>query len=304
MRYRVAHKLSFSRTALLAVAATAALVGPIAMGVVNATSGAAQSETAAQNSTEGTPAFQVATVRLDPNGPQGRPVLPKLACAGSPVQIDGARFAITAYPYTLISMAYGRPGYDWCYLADLFISGPEWIRSDRYAIQATMPEGTPSYTPIQFGGRNARRLQMMLQSLLADRFKLKVHWDMKDISVHVLTAGTSVNLTASNEADVGWRTQRTLTRRLDQNGHPYGDLVVGKASMEDLALMLGQVVGGLVQDKTGITGRFYVTLEFDNNGVARPTLAAALQKIGLKLEAKEVRMEVLVIDSVERPFGN
>jgi uncharacterized protein (TIGR03435 family) len=71
--------------------------------------------------------------------------------------------------------------------------------------------------------------------------------------------------------------------------------------MADLARMLGGIVGGVVKDRTNIEGRFYITLEFDNNGVARPTLAAALREIGLGLELVKVPAEIVVIDDVERP---
>ncbi len=297
MRKRVAQKLSLNRI-LLAFSAIVALAGPIAMGVVTATAGGAQSTTTTQNSTEARPAFETASVRLVANAGPCRAMLWSWnPCLFAVRQFDHARFAIIAPLYTLISIAYGKPGSD-CHLTDFLIGGPEWIRLEQYDIEATMPEGFPDYTLIQFTNGDAPALQMMLQTLLADRFKLKVHRDMKDISVYVLTARTSVKLTPQDEHDVG---ARSLTRRLDQNGQPYGDLVVGKASMADLASMLGQVLGALVQDRTGLTGRFYVTLEFDNKGIARPTLAEALQQIGLKLEAKKGPMEVLVIDSVERP---
>jgi len=303
MRNRVVHKLSLNRTVLPAFAAIAALAGPIAMGIVTATAGGAQSTTTTQNSTEVRTAFEAVSLRLvDSNAGPARAMIwgwnPCLLFNARP--IDHTHIAIGAPLYALISIAYGKPGSD-CRLTDFLIGGPEWIKSDQYDIEATMPEGSPDYTHIQFTNGNAPALQMMLQTLLADRFKLKVHRDMRDISVYVLTAGASVKLTPQDDHDVGARTQRTLTRRLDQNGQPYGDLIVGKASMADLASMLGQVLGALVQDRTGLSGRFYVTLEFDNKGIARPTLAEALQQIGLKLEAKKGPMEVLVIDSVERP---
>jgi uncharacterized protein (TIGR03435 family) len=133
------------------------------------------------------------------------------------------------------------------------------------------------------------------------RTQLKIHREVKDISFYVLTAGENPTLTRSNENDVGSRTLRTVTRRLDPRGQPYGDLLAGKASMADLARMIGGIVGGVVKDRTNIEGRFYITLEFDNNGVARPTLAAALREIGLGLELVKVPAEIVVIDDVERP---
>ena len=68
-------------------------------------------------------------------------------------------------------------------MADPFTGGSEWIRSDQYDIETTMPEGSPKYDPIRLASRDAPDLQVMLQTLLEDRFKLKVHREMKDFSI-------------------------------------------------------------------------------------------------------------------------
>ena len=96
---------------------------------------------------------------------------------------------------------------------------------------------------------------------------------------------------------------RRITAR-QESGMPYAEFVAGRATMADLANMLGGPVSGIVQDKTGITGQFNVTFEFDSNGVVRPTIASALQELGLKLETTKVPTEVVVIDSIERPSEN
>jgi uncharacterized protein (TIGR03435 family) len=292
---------TFSIGMLLAAAGAAVWFGFIATGVVHATAGASHAAVSLQGAAA-KQAFEVASIRLfDPSAGPGRPGMfmnfgPP--CGFTGLQIEGTRFAVTAFTYTLISIAYGKPGSN-CRTPDLLTGGPEWIRSDRYDIQAVMPAGS-SFTQGQFAQRDAPGLQMMLQTLLEERFKLKVHRETKDITVYALTATKGAKVKASSESD---QVARRLTRRMDNN-QPYTELAAGKATMADLANMLGGVVGGIVQDKTGLTGQFNVNLEFDSNGAARPTVFTALQEIGLKLETAKLPMEVMVIDSIERPSEN
>jgi uncharacterized protein (TIGR03435 family) len=248
-------------------------------------------------------AFEAASVRLfDPSagpGRQGMFMNFGPPCGFTGLQLEAGRIAITAYTYTLISIAYGKPGSN-CQTPDLLTGGPEWVRTDRYDVEATIPAGSPTYTLSQFAGRDAPAVQTMLQTLLADRFKLKVHREMKDVAGYFLTAAKDAKLMASTPAD---QPARGLALRRE-NGQPYTLLTARKATMANLANMLGGVVRGLVEDKTGITGEFNVVFEFDENATTRPTLAAKLQEIGLKLEPAKLPMEVVVIDSIERPPVN
>ena len=71
------------------------------------------------------------------------------------------------------------------------------------------------------------------------------------------------------------------------------------------AVFLSQMVGRPVLDKTGLTGRYEIQMEFAPEGVADgPSILEALQNLGLKLEAGKGPIEILVIDHVERPTEN
>jgi uncharacterized protein (TIGR03435 family) len=246
--------------------------------------------------------FDVASVKLFVQG-QSQPRPGMFMNFGPPcgftgLQLEPNRIAFTAFTYTIISIAYGKPGSN-CRTADLLTGGPEWVRSDRYDIEATIPAGTPTYTLSNFAQRDAADIQLMLRTLLAERFKLKVHTETKEISNYVLT-GKGAKLTPWKEGDP---MARRITAR-QENGMPYAEFVAGRATMADLATMLGGPISGTVQDKTGITGQFNVSFEFDSNGVVRPTIATALAELGLKLETTKVPTEVYVIDSIERPSEN
>lgn len=286
MKDRIEPRLNFKRIALLSFAFAMALAGPIR---------AASPQDTAK-------AFEVASVKLFVQG-QSQPRPGMFMNFGPPcgftgLQLEPNRIAFTAFTYTIISIAYGKPGSN-CRTADLLTGGPEWVRSDRYDIEATLPAGTPTYTLSNFAQRDAPEIQMMLRTLLADRFKLKVHTETKEISNYVLT-GQGAKLTPWKE---GAPPGRRITPRME-NGMPYAEFVANRITMAEFANMLGGPISGTVQDKTGITGQFNVTFEFDSNGAVRPTIATALQELGLKLETTKVPTEVLVIDSIERPSGN
>lgn len=61
------------------------------------------------------------------------------------------------------------------------------MKSDQFAIQALIPEGSPEYTANQLDKAEAPRLAMMIQNLLADRFKLALHRENREVPVYALT---------------------------------------------------------------------------------------------------------------------
>jgi len=114
-------------------------------------------------------AFEVASIRPAPNAP------PQGVTAGA--RVDGSQFRtsfLTLKDY--IGMAYRLKLYQ--------ISGPDWIGSDRFDVAATLPDGSlPAQVP------------EMMQTLLEDRFQLKVHREKKEFPVYaleVLTTGLKI----------------------------------------------------------------------------------------------------------------
>ena len=72
-----------------------------------------------------------------------------VGCDGHAPQVEGRRFTVTATPYALITWAYGYNrtwGCSYVIFADLLTGGPSWIRSERFEIQALIPENAPTYT--------------------------------------------------------------------------------------------------------------------------------------------------------------
>jgi uncharacterized protein (TIGR03435 family) len=192
---------------------------------------------------------------------------------------------------------------------DFLIGGPDWVRSDQFDIQALMPDDSPAYTYRQLREGKAPVLQAMLQAMLADRFKLLVHREMKEVPVYALTVARGGHkLTPSKDDD---------KFALNISGVPNGQtdrLLVGKkAPMANLVTLLGlpAITDKPVLDRTGLTGDYNFEVKFaplDNNAfgnTSSPSIFTALQEqVGLKLEVTRAPLEVFVIDHAEKPDAN
>lgn len=174
--------------------------------------------------------------------------------------------------------------------------GPRWTESERYDINAKS-EG-PADDP---------ELMRMLQTLLAERFKLKFHIDKKEFSGYVLVAAKG----GLKIKPVGAETNRTHS---NSNGL-VSSIEVEGSTLKTLADVLSRSLRMPVGDASGIDGAFTFKLEWTpedlagaraDSGVAGPpTIFTALQEqLGLKLESRKVPMDVYVIDSAEKPGEN
>jgi uncharacterized protein (TIGR03435 family) len=147
-----------------------ALAAPIVAGIMYA----AQSVPAAA------PKFEVASIKPSQRGRAGG------------VRLDGALFTSSGIPLrNLIYSAYGVPAWT-------VSGGPAWLDTDAYDIAATLPPGAPK-----------EQINAMLQELLAERFKLKIHREMRDYSVYALVvAKDGPKLKASADGKSGFKTGR------------------------------------------------------------------------------------------------
>jgi uncharacterized protein (TIGR03435 family) len=254
-------------------------------------------------------------------------------CGTGPPQINQGRFAVTRAPlYKVITLAYFGSFGPWgCRTVDglsLLQGGPGWIRTDPFEIEGTFPEGSFSTTPAV----SDPKLQRMLQRLLADRFNLVVRREKKETPVYLMTfAGDASKIVALKDganwltkrpADWPWDDRQDLVihekGRTAQSTEYMGFLTGANASMADLAPVLGPFMGRPVLDRTGVASKFsyffnYVADSPPNNsplfGPLNPGERASLmdeleKQLGLKFEASKDFVEVLVIDSVDKPTEN
>jgi uncharacterized protein (TIGR03435 family) len=169
------------------------------------------------------------------------------------------------------------------------LGGPAWYDSDLYDViaKAASPDATPE------------QIRQMLQALLADRFKLAVHRETRDLTRYALVVGKNGAKLQAAKADESTGLQQ------GQNGQ----LVFQRHPMITLVNTIANLIDAPVDDKTGLTGRFDFQLDFTpepgRDPLDRMDLALqALDRIGLKLEAKKVPTEVLLVDHADRPSPN
>jgi uncharacterized protein (TIGR03435 family) len=273
------------------------------------------------------PAFQVASIKPNPNNwsePTKHPM-------GVGYRPGGRMISTNASLKLLIQFAYAnhddpRSGH-WLPLeVSRIVGGPAWIDSPGYDIEAK-PEGPT----------DPKHAWLMLQTLLADRFKLALHRETRDLPIYNLTAvKDGPKLPAAKEAAcvsfAPGEPPRHVPGKVDCGyvsgpGFGYGaglHIRGSKVQMADFIRELTSVLGRPVLDKTGFTGEFDLDLGFspdesligfpifEGPGGTRlgtdlnlPNIFAALEEqLGLKLVPAKGPVEVLVVDHAERPTPN
>jgi uncharacterized protein (TIGR03435 family) len=196
---------------------------------------------------------------------------------------------------------------------DLLSGGPGWLKSERFDIEAVIPAGSFISAP----GFGDPKLQVMLQDLLAKRFKLVLHREIQERPVYVLTvARGGPKLTPFKEGDE--RGFRTWLPPPDSKGETVWHLEAKGYALAGFGRVLPDMDRPVV-DRTGIAGLFNFNLEFAPRNDAYffqpdtptpisssgPALSTAIEEqLGLKLESARAPVEVLVIDHAVRPSEN
>ncbi|MGA3017023.1 MAG: TIGR03435 family protein [Bryobacteraceae bacterium] len=255
----------------------AALLAAVALAATAAPRAPAQSQAAA-------PAFEVATVQLSD------PMAARSGKAG--ITIDPRRLSARRVSLKeLIFEAYNVPYYQ-------ISGGPSWLDSEEYDIDAKAE--SPA-------GRDQMRL--MLRTLLADRFKLAIHRESKEMRVYALTVGKNGPLIHAIKDG------ETAPTEQFQAGvqHYHGDMpqFAGLLSiwlsipiLEDPSTP-SRSNGPLIPvlDKTGLKGTYNIDIDVkpEPDGDSITAWQRALQQqLGLKLEAQKAPIEIIVIDHAEK----
>lgn len=247
--------------------------------------------------------FEVASIKRNVSGDPG---------ASIRVQPGGQMTVTNNSLYNLIRNAYGTQRFEMIPGANL----PSWIDSDRWDIVAKPPAGAPEVQ---------EQMQLRLRSLLEDRFKLVARREMREMPIYELAvarADGQLGPQMKPSGDECAAQGRARAAGVQPPPLPAGAFCGtrtnnGTVSMKGVPLSnfvrnLGGMTGRFVIDKTGLTGPYDLDLQFtpDQPAAGAPpgtpgdgaSLFAAIQEqLGLKLEAKRAPVEVLVIDSAERP---
>ena len=215
----------------------------------------------------------------------------------------GGRIVASNYTLSmLIHEAYGLEMFQ-------ILGVPHWAESDRYNIEAKPPASSASskWVPPNFKTPPNPEMQQMLQTLLADRFQLKVHKETKKDSVYALLVakgGPKLKApTTTKQPFVSFGRTGSIERA------PVSSLLTGQnATMALFAARLTVIMRHPVLDRTGLPGNFDFEVEYagdETESNAAPFLSEGLrQQLGLKLEKEAGTSDVLVVDHAEKPSLN
>jgi bla regulator protein blaR1 len=287
---QVVHELDFSNKLLLRVARLAAVVMPFVLGMGHPIQGLAQ--TSPDNQIAKVPIFAVVSVKQNRSSDQS---------PSFNLMQDGVSAKNNSLMW-LIEVAYGID-------EERMISGaPNWIKSENYDVEAKVSDSDVA----ELAKLSRKQRGFMLQAVLEDRFRLKYHFETKDIlDFALVVAKNGPKFSESKPIDPTnpvhlWK----ITGRYQ--------LSAQGVSMAELSyLLLSTEAQHFVVDKTGLTGKYDFTLAWTREDVAQqqsdasatdssgPSIFSALQsQLGLKLVPIKVATKILVIDNVERPSAN
>ena len=173
------------------------------------------------------------------------------------------------------------------------IGGPRWLDTARYDIFA------------KTGGMGIiaqEQVGPLLQSLLADRFQLKVHRETRNMAGYSLVidkGGPKLTPNTALQGHEGLQTQRNDGKAVT---------TATKKPLDEFVKFLGNQLGGIVTDDTELRGRFDFRLEwsYDSDPESSvPSIFTALrEQLGLRLVRRKGPAEVIVIDSIGKPSEN
>ncbi len=186
----------------------------------------------------------------------------------------GGRFAVTMMPVgALITMAYGIQRFQ-------LVGGPSWINSDRFDINAIAEDvpiqPTPPGTP--------NRMQLLLRSLLKERFALVVHNETRELPLSYLVMAREDRKLGERlrPSTVDCRAVMAERAKAAREGAPptpptppkpgeipqcgmrggFGSITAGSMAISNLATMLGGMLNRPIYDRTNLTGNFDIQLEY------------------------------------------
>jgi uncharacterized protein (TIGR03435 family) len=253
-------------------------------------------------------AFEAAWVRA--NNSSARPYVQVL---------PSGRLVVTNLPLVmLVTMAYDFP-------FNRLSGGPDWIRSERFDIEATPPAGA-----IPQGSSSKVREQavrQMIQTLLAERFKLVIRRETKELPVYAVLVGKNapkLEKSKLEEKDCAAAEGAEGGVRCHSSSGGRGRGIHGEAmTVSDLATFVAPYTDrAAVVDKTGIQGLFNIQTTGwlpmqagpppapDAKGedgrllIDQPTIFQIFESLGLRLEPQKAEVDTFVIEHVEKPGAN
>jgi uncharacterized protein (TIGR03435 family) len=235
------------------------------------------------------PAFEVASVK------------PSDGHFGIDMKTFPGRLSSTCSMHQLIEAAYSAERWQ-------VTGGPAWLDTDLFDIEAKTSDDLSGETDrvLALGRPAPRKMMLMLQALLAERFNLKIHRETRQDNVFALVvANGGPKLRTPND------TTRSFVR-MGRTGSPQAKAITywiegANASTKQIAHELEANMHRPVFDQTGLTGNYDFRFEYGDDSTTgdAPALLTAFQDAtGLKLNAAKGPVEFLVVDHADKPSPN
>lgn len=238
------------------------------------------------------PTFEVATITPAAQPAAPLPQIPPIVPLGAMPMAGRGRVQLKSRSLLeLIAIAYRT--------RTAQVSGPGWMANERFDVLAKLPSGT-----------NMGQANEMLQSLLTERFGLKLHRESKELSGYVLvvdkggakltqsTSDPQLSSPATEDGGYPLLPDRFKTSPPVSRSHTE----LNNVTLTQLAAALSRHLDAPVVDATGLQGRYNITLEVSQDRPDTPgeSISEALRRLGLKLERRKVRPDILIIDEISR----
>ena len=324
----VACKLTRAKKLLLAGVTVCVLAAPVALGMVRMIPLFGQ----ILHADGPLPSFEVATIRpmelmhalSSPGGtaprvaPNGEPIISqqeiRVSNAKPPAASNLVNETMTAK--MLIADSYNLPAFSKAQI----VGGLDWADQTMYQIKAKIDDA--QYAAMQRMPREqqVQQVHLMEQSLLAVRFQLKVHFETRQLPVYALEiakGGPKLTPAKTDSVPPGSAAPQDLPADMTVTGKGEGfEIKTRRASPGQLIMLLQQqqeLGNRLVIDKTGLAGKYDMTLDWTREaaatadagsaaGEAAPSFFTALkEQLGLELVETKGPAEVIVIDHIEKP---
>jgi bla regulator protein blaR1 len=198
--------------------------------------------------------------------------------------------------HTVMSLA---DAIEWAYDIEAYqlAGGPVWLHRDYFEIEVK------TRMPV-----TKKEMRVVLQSVLAGRFKLKFHREARQLSVYALVVAVAGPRLTTAKGPCGEDGCINVAP---------GIMVSSYAMLPSIAATLSNMIDRPVLDQTGLQGRYDFRLKFDpsfqtrydgqptgNAPTGDPSIFVAIQDLGLKLDPRRAPVEMLVIDGAEIPDAN
>jgi uncharacterized protein (TIGR03435 family) len=270
MIHRITHKLELGKKLLLATVAVSALAAPVVIGLLHPTAGHAQEKSAPSAS----PLFEDVLIQTRGTAQPNQAIHTGLHQNNELTQFTNFSLrGLVQYAYKLDESQVS--------------GGPQWVTYDLFDVLTKTNVSIPE-----------AQYRLELQKLLADRFKLAVHPELKDLPVFELVVGKNgPKLKAAQEGG------HSLSQK------PAGRLEATRISIAQFAELLGRETGKPVVDKTGLTGFYDFTLNWKSENTRTlpldntALLSALSEQLGLELQPANDPVPTVVIDHAEKIAG-